>query len=80
MSIDTKTLLEEVKSNLSKLNGCTRHCFGELSEYKFGDLSKQMVCKNCGGSMRLQRIRTYQKGYADAGGNPLDILISDLDE
>lgn len=80
MPIDGKKLLREIKANLAALRGCPRHCFGTLGEYKFGDGSRRLTCENCGGEMPLRQIRTYQSGYAAAGGNKLDILISDLDE
>ena len=63
---------EQVKENLSKLNSCSSHTFGDVLGGK--EMTHQSFpCKKCGGLMRSHDIFVYTKGYKAAGGNPDDV-------
>ena len=75
--IDAKALMAEVKANLSRRNGCSRHHFEARDKYRLGD---RLTCANCGTAMRLSEIGLYARGFMAAGGNPDDVLAGIVKE
>ena len=82
MSIDTKAVLADIRSNNRLLDSCTAHCFGKMPddwrETKGPLIRRKLQCLNCGGKMNLHDIEVYREGYAANGGNP-DLVLSGFD-
>lgn len=65
-------LLEEIKANRARLDGCAKHRF-DLGPppYKFG---MKLTCANCGGVLDAVQAFRYVEGYTAAGGDPNDVI------
>ena len=63
-------LWQDVKANQARLSGCAGHVFGRVVLKRISD---DVSCCKCGGKMTIGDIHSYAKGYAAAGGNPLDV-------
>ena len=61
---------DAAKVNLAKLQGCARHQVEPPEETKAG---MKLTCKNCGGTMGLNQISEYIRGYEAAGKSADDI-------
>jgi len=58
-------------ANQRKLDSCPQHNFGRYDRFKS---EPELMCKNCQGWMKLDRIFDLVKKHKDSGGNPEDIL------
>lgn len=66
---DAQRVLEQVKGNIAKLDGCQRHLFSGLAP----PIGKKKCCDKCGGEMSLPDIGLYIRGYEAAGNSAIDI-------
>ena len=64
-------LLNEIKENNMKLDGCKRHRF-EFDGIPV--IGSKLTCKKCGGKMDTVQAYRYCQGYKAAGGNPNDVI------
>lgn len=76
LDFDPALLLEEIKANQHRLDGCKRHRFPTLpptNEIPFR-IGLKLDCINCGGSLDALQAYAYARGYAAAGGDPNDVI------
>lgn len=65
---EATSILAEVRQNRALLDACTRHQFPLPTEREaFGSINKRYTCVNCGGTMRGENIREYERGVLHAG-------------
>lgn len=61
-------ILMEVRQNRVLLDTCTRHQFPLPTDREaFGSIARRFTCVNCGGTMRGEGIREYERGVLHAG-------------
>lgn len=72
-SIDYKGLFAKVRENRDRLDACPRHLFSKLyiEERALGQKAK---CDKCGGSLALEYVNQYVRGYEAAGKPGNDIV------
>ena len=70
---EVNEIWEQMKANHKRLNSCKGHRFGQIDVKNIR--TRRVKCQRCGGFMSVIDIGIYQKGYAHAGGNPLDVCV-----
>lgn len=70
---ESRLLLEGIKANQAKLDGCKKHFFETTKEppYPFG---MKYTCANCGVLLDSIKAFHYALGFEAAGGNPNEII------
>lgn len=72
MSIDTNSIMAEIRQNQDRVRGCAVHRFPAIGDtYRLG---QKLTCLNCGGVMDLREVGNYLRGFAAAGGDPQIVL------
>lgn len=72
LEIDSKLLLEEIKANQARLDGCKQHHFPTFPERLA--FRQKLDCSKCGGSIDALQAYAYTRGFAAAGGDPNEII------
>lgn len=76
MKIDLPVMLEEIRANQNRLDGCKRHHFPTLPPN--GEIpvsfALKLDCSNCGGRIDALQAYAYARGYEAAGGDPNEII------
>lgn len=71
MTFNPELILQEIKDNQQRLDGCKVHWFPTLPAITLG---AKFVCANCGGKIDALHAYAYTRGYIAAGGNGNNII------
>jgi hypothetical protein len=73
-AIDTGRIMEQIRENQSRLDGCKRHRFPALAITSDKPAFRHRYrCDHCGGEVDATAIMNYCAGYEAAGGDPADV-------